>query len=199
MINLLPPKHSESIRFARQNTVLIKWLIGMAIATLILPIIMISGWFYINQQTKNVQKTINLNNQQLKAQNLVDVQKDAKEITGDITVINKILSQEIKFSELIKAIGDIMPTGTELGTLSLSNKVSGGIDIVAKAQYGSSVPLIVANLTDPQNKLFEKADVVSVTCETSLTKPLPCTVNLRAVFSKDAQTRFLSFPPGGKS
>ncbi len=198
MINLLPPSRAEAIRYGRQNSVLRHWLIGAAISIGGLIVIVFSGWVYLNQESGNFQKDINTTNQQLQAENLAQVQKDAKEITGDITVINKVLSQEIKFSELIQAIGNIMPPDTVLGTLSLSNKVSGGVDITANAKYGNSVPQIVANLTDPQNQLFTKADVVSVSCDSNPTQTYPCTVILRALFSKTAQTRFLSFPDGGK-
>ncbi|MBX4188694.1 hypothetical protein KW792_01185 [Candidatus Saccharibacteria bacterium] len=197
MINLLPPSRAESIRYGRQNATLRKWIFGALIAIGGLVVIVIAGWVYMDEQSKNLQKDIALTNQQLKAQNLESVQKDAKEISGDVQVINKILSQEIRFSELIKAIAGIMPPGTELGTMSLSNKVSGGIDIIAKSQYGSSVSLIVANLTDPQNQLFSKADVISVSCDPKPTEPFPCTVNLRALFSKTAQGKFISFPAGG--
>jgi hypothetical protein len=199
MINLLPPSRADAIRYGRRNSVLRVWLFGAAVAIGGLVLIIISGWIYLNQESTNIQKNIDITNKQLQAENLGQVQKDAKEVTGDITVINKILSQEIRFSELIQAIGNIMPPDTILGTLSLSNKVSGGVDISAKAKYGNSVPQIVANLTDPQNKLFMKADVVSVSCDSSPTQIYPCTVILRALFSKDAQTKFLSFPAGGKT
>jgi hypothetical protein len=38
-----------------------------------------------------------------------------------------------------------------------------------------------------------------VACDSNPTHNYPCTVILRALFSKTAQTRFLSFPAGGKS
>jgi len=199
MINLLPPSRADAIRYGRQNSTLMRWLAGAAIAIGGLVVIIFSGWLYLNQESKNLQKSIDISAKQLQAENLTQVQKDAKEITGDITVINKILSQEIRFSELIQAIGNILPPDTVLGTLSLSNKVSGGIDITANAKYGNSVPQIVANLTDPANKLFSKADVVSVSCDSNPTHTYPCTIILRALFSKDAQSKFISFPSGGKS
>lgn len=198
MINLLPPSKADAIRYGRQNSVLRHWLIGAAIAIGGLVVIIFSGWIYLNQESSNLRKGINLTTQQLQAENLSSVQADAKEITGDITVINKILSQEIRFSELIQAIGNIMPTDTVLGTLSLSNKVSGAVDITANAKYGNSVAQIAANLTDPQNQLFTKADVVSVSCDTNPTQAYPCTVVLRALFSKTAQTKFISFSAGAK-
>lgn len=198
MINLLPPSYADAIRYGRQNSVLRKWLIGTALAIGGLIVIIVSGWVYINQQSNNLQKSIDATNQQLKEQNLAQVQKEAKEITGDVNVIDKLLSQEVRFSELIQAIGDIMPPGTALGTLSLSNKVAGGIDLTANAADGASVAQIATNLSDPKNQLFTKADIVSVNCDNNPNQAYSCTVILRALFSTSAQTKFLSVPAGSK-
>jgi len=198
MINLLPPSYADAIRYGRQNSVLRKWLIGMATAIGGLIIILASGWVYIDQQSKGLQKSIDATNQQLQAQNLSQVQKDAKEITGDVAVIDKLLSQEVRFSELIQAIGNIMPPDTVLGTLSLSNKVAGAIDLTANAKNGASIAQIATNLSDPKNQLFSKADIINVNCDPRPNQPYPCTVNLRALFSASAQTKFLSVPTGGE-
>ena len=56
-----------------------EWADGAVAAIGGLIIIFTAGWIYINQQTKTLQKNIDTTNQQLKAQNLAQVQKDAKE------------------------------------------------------------------------------------------------------------------------
>jgi Tfp pilus assembly protein PilN len=193
MINLLPTSYAESIRYARQNTLLRTWLIGMAAATLGLVVIVAGGWVYINQQSHTLQKNIDTTNQQLKTQNLAGVQKDAKEITGDIKVINQVLGSEVHFSDLIQAIGNDMPPGTVLGSLSLS-KISGALDLSANAKDYNSAALISVNLSKAQNNLFSKVDIVNINCDSSSPKDYKCTVSLKALFSKDAQTKFLSVP-----
>jgi Tfp pilus assembly protein PilN len=192
MINLLPPEHAALIRYGRQNTVLRKWLIGVAAALAGLALIMLSGWFYINRQEASLQKSIDATNQQLKSQNLAKVQSDAKEITGDIKVINQVLGSEIRFSDLIKSIGQDMPPGTVLGSLSLS-KVSGALDLTASATNYTSAAQIAANLSDPKNGLFSKVDIISVTCSTG-GQAYNCSTTLKALFSADAKTKFLSVP-----
>ena len=198
MINLLPPSRAEAIRYGRQNTVLRGWLLGAAVAIGGLLVIMLAGWVYMNEQAKGLQKDIDVTNQQLKVQNLAGVQKDAKDITGDITVINKILSQEVRFSDLIQAIGNVMPPGTVLGTLSLSNKVTGALDLSASAKDYTSAAQIAVNLSDPSNKLFTKVDIVNISCSSNPTDAYKCDVSLRALFSSTAQSKFLSVPSGVK-
>lgn len=192
MINLLPPEHAATIRYGRQNTVLRKWLIGMGVAIIGLLLVLMSGWVYIDQQAKSLQKNINTTNQQLTAQNLAKVQADAKEITGDIKVINQVLSTEIRFSDLIQAIGKVMPQGTVLDSLTL-NKVTGAIDLSANATDYGTAAQIAANLSDANNGIFSKVDIISVACN-SVTPGYRCTTTLKALFSTTTKTKFLSVP-----
>jgi Tfp pilus assembly protein PilN len=196
MINLLPTEYAASIRYGRQNTMLRNWLIGMAAATAGLVVILAGGWVYINIQAKTLQKNINTTDQQLTAQNLTQVQKDAKEITGDIKVINQVLSTEVRFSDLIQAIGNDMPPGTVLGSLSIS-KVNGALDLSASAKDYQSAAQIAVNLSQSQNDLFSKVDIVNVGC-TNVVQAYPCSVTMRVLFSKSAQTKFLSVPKDTK-
>lgn len=199
MINLLPPEHAAFIRYGRQNTLLRKWLIGMAGAIVMLVIIISAGWFYINRQASSLQKGINTTNQLLKAQNLSKVQSDAKEITGDIRVINQVLSGEIRFSDLIQAIGGVMPSGAILSGLSIT-QVNGPLDLSVNSTNYATAAQVAANLSDPKNGLFSKVDVVSVTCnQTGSSTPgtssiYKCTIGLKALFSPDTKSKFLSVP-----
>jgi len=199
MINLLPPQNVSAIRYGRQNTVLRAWSLGAAVAVAGLLIILAAGWIYMSRQVKDLQANLNVTNQQLQAQNLSKVQADAKEITGDIKVIDKVLSQEVRFSDLIQAIGNDMPTGTVLGSLSLSNKVSGALDLSANAKDYASAAQIAVNLSNSQNNLFSKVDIINVGCSSGSTLTYKCTASLRVLFSKTAQTKFLSVPSGGQS
>ncbi|MGH7156549.1 MAG: PilN domain-containing protein [Candidatus Saccharimonadales bacterium] len=199
MINLLPPQHAAAIRYGRQNTVLRRWLLGMAAAVAGLVVLLSGGWVYMNSQTKNIQADVNVTNQQLQAQDLSKVQSDAKEITGDIKVINQVLSQEIRFSDLIQAIGNDMPPGTVLGSLSLSNKISGALDLSASATNYASATQVAVNLSNSQNNLFSRLDIISIQCSSGSTQTYKCTATLRALFSNAAKTKFLSVPSGDSS
>jgi Tfp pilus assembly protein PilN len=198
MINLLPPQNTAAIRYGRQNTTLRVWLIGACLAIAGLIIILAGGWVYIDHQSKSFQNEINRTNQQLQAQNIDKVRADAKEITGDINVIDKVLSQEIHFSDLIQAIGSYMPQGTVLGSLSLSDKVSGALDLTANAKDYASAAQIAVNLSDKKDDLFSRVDVISISCGSSLEKTYKCSSTFRALFSKTAQTKFLGVPTGTK-
>lgn len=196
MINLLPTSHAESIRYGRQNTTLRNWLLAMATAIGILILIIAGGWVYLDRQKRNYQSDISNTNQQLKAQNLAQVQKDAKEITGDIRVINQILSSEIRFSDLTQTIGTEMPSGTVLNSLSLSNKVNGALDLIANTIDYPSAAQVAVNLSQSQDQIFSKIDIVNINCNKTALSAYKCIATYRALFSKTAQTKFLSVAKG---
>jgi Tfp pilus assembly protein PilN len=199
MINLLPPEQANDIRYGRHNAVLRIWLISAAAAIVVLILILISGWFYIHRQAGTLQQAIDNTNAQLKAQNLTKVQADAKEITGDIKVINQVLGSEIHFSDLIQTIGQDMPSGAVLSSLKIG-KIVGALDLTANAKDYQSAAQVAANLSDPKNGLFTKVDVISVTCSSQDTQNnsqssiYPCTAILKALFSSEVKTKFLSVP-----
>lgn len=192
MINLLPPAYADSIRYGRINSKLGKWLLAMILAIVGLILILAFGWLYIRNQTISLQKDVDGLNQQLKAQNLDQVKKDAEEISESVKIINQVLSQEVRFSDLIQDIGKVMPPGTVLSSLTL-NKLSGGVNLTANARDQASAAQIAANLNDPRNMLFEKVDIVRINCPPeSNVSGYKCSTDLRVLFSKTAQNRYLN-------
>lgn len=195
MINLLPPEHSSRLNFLHQSSILRRWLVVLVIANIGLVLIFGFGWVYIGQQSKNLTKNLETAKQQLEAQDLAGTQKKAKDISSNIKVINQVLSREIRFSELISQIGSIMPPGTILTSLNIT-KIDGGLDLSASARDYNLAAQIAINLSDPENNIFDKVDIVNVNCPASSTSVYPCSGSFRALFSKAAQSRFLNVPGG---
>ena len=80
MINLLPPDYYTAIRYGRRNTILRRWLISMVAAIGGLLIIVLVGWLFLNNQAQSLQAGVTTGQQQLKDQELTQVQKDAAEV-----------------------------------------------------------------------------------------------------------------------
>lgn len=196
MINLLPPDYAMKIRYGRRNAGLLRWLAGAMLAIAGLGLIILSGWLLFNHQSGTLNGQIASAHAQLEAQNLVQVQKDADQISGDIKIINQVLSREINFSDLMQQIGKVMPPGSILGGLTLS-KVNGSIDLTASAKDYTTAAQVAVNLSDPKNGLFAGVDIVNINC-TSQSTNYRCSASLKALFSKDTQNKFLNVPSGAK-
>ena len=196
MINLLPPKTREDILYARRNTRLSKWIMATALGLVGIVIIVLGGTFYIRQSIKTYEKRVATAQEQLRIQKLDETQKRVQDISGSLKLVVQVLSKEVLFSKLLQQIGSAMPAGSSLASLSI-NKTQGGIDLNAVAKDYQTATQVQVNLQDPKNKIFDKAEIVSVTCSSNTTDPTyPCQITLKALFSKN--TPFLFINNSGK-
>lgn len=195
MINLLPRDYKLRLRYGRLNIRLIQWL-GISIIIIAgLILILGLGWLYMDQQIKSLNRSIATTQQQLKTQNLEGVRKQADEISQNIRVINQVLGREMRFSSLIQEIGKVMPSGTVLSSLTLSEKVTSAVDLNTIAKSSTAAAQIAINLSDPKNNIFAKVDIVNVNCSL-IEKTYPCTATFRALFDKKTPERFLNAAAG---
>ena len=194
MINLLPSDYKLHLHRGRLNLRLGRWLISSIVIVGGLILILSVGWLYMNQQTKDLDRSIAATQNQLKVQNLEQVRDQADEISQNIKVINQVLSREIRFSSLIQEIGQVMPPGSVLSTLTIPDKAN-AIDLNANTANADTAAQIAVNLSDPKHKLFTKVDIISVTCSTEK-NTYPCTASLRALFDNQTFKRFLNVAVG---
>lgn len=199
MINLLASKSKEDIMYARRNTQLLRYSVLALCVIAGIIAISLSGLFYMKQSQKQYAAQIARTEAQLKEQNLEETQKKVESISNNLKLTTQVLSREILFSKLLKQIGSVMPANTSLTDLKIG-KTEGGIDLTAIASNYDSATQIQVNLSDPANKIFDKADIINIVCNTNniLDPRYPCTVNIRARFIKDAPFYFIS-PKGTKS
>ena len=184
MINLLPPDIKHSLSYAKKNDQLRHWCMGLAITGLGTALVLLFGIFYIQQSTNNYVKQVERTKSDLETQKLPETQKKVEEISSTLKLTVSVLSREILFSKLLKQIGAAIPEHASLTGLSIS-KVSGGIDLTAAASDYNTATQVQVNLQDPANKIFDKADIISINCSSAdASDPrYPCTVSIRAQFA----------------
>lgn len=199
MINLLPPDIKQNVSFARRNTILVKWASVLMLAILGVVIISTAGFIYLRQTTNTQEIQLKQAQNELKAKKLEETQKHVQELSNSLKLVTQVLSREILFSKLITQIGSTMPANTSLSSLNI-DKVEGGIDLTAVSTDYNSATQIQVNLADPENKIFDKADLVSVNCNSgsSVDPKYPCTVIIRALFAKNNPFLFINTPKGGQ-
>ncbi|MFZ1324316.1 MAG: hypothetical protein WAQ57_04135 [Candidatus Saccharimonadales bacterium] len=195
MINLMPPDKKEVIWYARRNSILIKWVFGIAAAGLGVLLVGASGLFYLKHESKSYQQSIETTKTELTAQKEEETLKRAEEMKGSLQLAVDVLSKEILFSKLLSRVGQLLPPGTVLENLNLTNELQGGIDLsIGAVSYEAGVRAQV-NLADPNNGIFDKADIGAVTCDSGGTSDYPCVATLRLLFSKD-NNEFLKLNQG---
>ena len=201
MINLLPPDIKENLVYARRNTRLRHWAMGIFFSILGVVTIVSAGYLYLQSSIRSYTIQVEQGSEQLKAQKLEEVQGQVQDLTDSLKLVVQVLQREVLFSKLLSQIGSVLPSGSVLTNLSI-NKLSGGLDLQAAARDYQTATQVQVNLQDPKNKIFEKADIVNIQCLTddaarTAGSQYPCTVQLRALFSQN--NPFLFIQPASKT
>ncbi|HSX33261.1 MAG TPA: hypothetical protein VLF91_02915 [Candidatus Saccharimonadales bacterium] len=193
MINLLPPTTKENYRYARRNTTLLHWLVGIAIGVAGIGLVVGGGWIFLHQTVQAYRANNSSTSSQLRAQNVTQVQKNVEDISNNLKLVVKVLSREVLFSQLLTQIGSALPNGAVLTGLNIT-QTTGGIDLDAAAKDYQTASQIQINLADPSNKIFSKADLESIQCQpggTGLAAIYPCSVQIRAQFAPNNSFTFI--------
>ena len=195
MINLLPEEVKQNIIYARRNTKLRRWIIVFIFSIIGVGVITVFGLFYIHQNIASYTTQNDKTRQELTAEHLEDTQKQVQNISNNLKLVVQVLSREVLFSSLIKQIAVAIPPNAVLTNLDIS-KTQGGLDLTASAIDYNTASQVQVNLQDPNNKIFDKADLVNISCGKTSGSRYPCIVTVRAQF---AQSNPFLFINGGSS
>lgn len=190
MINLLPPGSKSMLVYARRNTQLIRFVIGAAIGAFGILLVTGAGMLYLNQEVNSYKDSIKQTEANLEKQDEKQVIAEVQGISDSLNLVVAVLGQEVLFSKLIQEIGSVMPSGTVLQDLSLSNELTGALTLQAGAVSSTAASQVQVNLRDPENNIFSEADLETIECtppdpdSTEPPDPYPCTVTVKALFAK---------------
>src|SRR5438270_9273252 len=182
MINLLPQEMKENYSYARKNVELRRWVIMFAVALVGLGLVGTYGLLSLHQATNNYQRQISDSQTLLQKEDLKGTQAHIQDISDSFKLVVKVMGQEILFSKLLEQMGTVMPPNSGLAGLTITD-TTGGMDIVANAADYNTATQVQVNLADPHNKIFSKADIVSINC--SQDGAYPCKVQIRALFAQN--------------
>jgi len=158
MINLLPPEIKTNISFARRNVTLAQ-LVVLTSLTLVAALGIVGfGVFIMNADQSALEKSIETKTQSL--QSYIETEKKAQVLASDIDTAGKILAREVRFSEVLKLIGSILPDGASLRNLQLTND-----DLPVKLTTFINDKALAPTLRNniEESDLFDAADLESLT------------------------------------
>jgi len=192
MINLIPTEYRKDILYARQNATLRGWILVLSISLVGVIIIVACGFLFLQNEVRNQSKTLASSQANLKSQDIEGTTKKLDEISTNTKLILQVLDREILFSKLLRQLGSILPANTALQQIEIAD-LKGGLELQAGASSIESATQLQLNLQDPNNKIFQKADIENINC----TKPkedsqYPCTVQLRALFNDSNPYKYIT-------
>lgn len=197
MINLLPPEIKKSYRYGMANVRLVRWVVAGIVALAGLGVLGTYGWLSLHQDINRYQGEVTAKQQKLKQEKQKETYAEVQNITSNFRLVVQVLSKEVLFSKLLSQMAQAMPSGAYLTDLNIA-KVEGGISITAQTTDQQTATQVQVNLADPDNKIFAQADIDNITCVAKNAKDAshPCTVNIRALFSKDNPFLFINQKAG---
>jgi len=210
-LNLMPPESKTDIMYARRNKKMLKYCFMVLAVIAAMGVVVVFGSFYIDRSKTSLQSSIDNTNSIIVSEKLASTQKDVSSLSDGLKLIVQILQKEIRFSKLLQQIGSVIPSRTLLTSIVLSDQINNALDLQARAIDYNTATQLQINLSDPNNKLFDKVDVVSISCtpptvssgtltpDSLLSLNYPCTATLRALFKKDASFLFINGPSAAKT
>ncbi len=190
MINLLPFTQRHEIEFARHNTQLAHWIFAIIIIIAGLGVFLGAGYFYLSESINQYTVEVSEKRELLQTNELEATEARVEELSNNLNLILDVLSRQVLFSKLLPQVGAVMPPGSVLSNIEIA-EIEGGIDLIGLARDYRTATQTQVNLEDPSNKLFQKVDIVSISCDGD-DDTYPCTVNLRALFAEDNEFLLLN-------
>jgi Tfp pilus assembly protein PilN len=151
------------------------------------------GLLKLQQSTTHYNNQIASTQKLFQQEDFAGTQKQVQNISSSFRLVVKVLGQEVLFSELLKQIAATIPPNANLTSLNI-NQTQGGIEIAADATNYNTATQVQVNLADPANKIFSKADIENISCNSAnaVNPRYPCTVNIRALFSPNNPFLFIN-------
>jgi|GEM_PF-262052 len=218
MINLLPPDLKAEYRYARLNLRLRNWAFGGLAGLVGLAALAAFGLLFLSHSA-DVYRDINANKATvLKSQHADTVAQQVNTLSGNLSLMVKVLSKQVLFADLLKQLGTVTPPDVVLTGLSISQGEN-ALNITAQSKTYEAGTQLFTNLNTPDNRIFSKADLQGVSCNpvtdsgsgalgsglaggaynsgsgnTSSGSPTtyPCSVSIRALFVRDSPFLFIN-------
>lgn len=197
MINLLPPEVKAQYRYASYNTRLRGWLIAVCLVLVGMAAISGAGLLYLRQISHSYDQQIADSTASLKRQKIDQTRTEVNSISSSLKLSVQVLSKEVLFSQLLKQLATLTPANTSLSSLNISQDQT-ALDIVANTTDYNAATQLQVNLADPNNKIFSKADIITISCggndttTGSTPSKYPCSVTIRALLAKDNPFLFIN-------
>ena len=160
MINLLPYDAKKEIRAARLNVILSRYIIVTLLAFVFL-VLLLGGSYVILTQTKNsAEQLIDVNSSKADVYSTTKAQVDS--LSAGLSETKLILDKEVLYSKVLINIGQQMPPGTVLGSVTLNTASFAGTPVTLKAYAKSTDDAVALRQKFQTSAIFSNVNFDSV-------------------------------------
>jgi hypothetical protein len=198
MINLLPTEAKEEARYGRRNRKLAFASGAICLMIVALGALTLFGQYYLSQSKNQYNASGLVVIQRIKDQNLEQSQKGLEALAVNFKIASQLLGKQILFSKLFPKLAEIIPKGAYVRQLSIDEKSTYlQFEIGAPTRELANQGYI--NVADPKNGLFEKADLLDISCSdpsattSTIDQATACTATVKALFRNDSPFLLLNY------
>jgi Tfp pilus assembly protein PilN len=158
MINILPTHVKEQLSYSKHNVKLRRYVMLTLVMVLTLSGVLFLGYRYANNQTVDLQK--NLVEQQKQRGAFKDTEAKVQSLQSNISLIEKLFTQQTKFSVLINDLAAVLPAGTYINNLTLTGDDKKPLKLLVTANNFATAGLVRNALL--QSSRISTVDIQSI-------------------------------------
>jgi hypothetical protein len=182
MINLLPNETKQSIRAARTNTLLVKYIIFIGFATAFLAIACVASYLLLNNSRIVAEKAID--GFISKNSSYSPISSRADKLRADLVTAKSILDSQISYSTIITGIAACLPVGTILESpLEISDETVGTpMELTVHSALASDETVLKSNFD--KSSLFSGYKLSTITNNPSGSTEYPIIIKFSITINK---------------
>jgi len=181
MINLLSDERKDDIRAARANVIILRYM-----AIILLALIFISGALYVSysllQVTMKSNKEIIASND-VKADIYSETRQEVDTLSAKLNDAKTILNQEVRYSQVLVQIGQLMPAGTVLDEMTLTTASFNGAPVELTAYAKSTTEVSALQSQFQSSPLFSQVTLKGTDTSNGITG-YPVKISLTVIMNR---------------
>jgi Tfp pilus assembly protein PilN len=163
MINLLPPQIKQEMRYSRFNATLIGYVKIIATVCLLLAGALLGGRYYLNQKIEAANAHVKDAEKQIT--DYKPLRDKATQLSSRVNSIITVQKSQARFSELLNDLGEFMPQGTSISSITLTGDDTKPVRLVVAAVDYKTALSFRDNIT--RSKRISAADIEQISKQTS--------------------------------
>ncbi|MBL8158911.1 hypothetical protein JNJ66_00470 [Candidatus Saccharibacteria bacterium] len=195
MINLLPPEVKREFRAGRVNTLLIKYLITMAVAAV--AIMAVFGVSLILNERNKADYTLLRQDSEKQLGKLNEIKAQVQQFNANVDRVKGIYSKELILSNAVVSISKALPPGAIIGTISLdAAQIDKPLSLTIQTDSFNKGAIVKENFEI--SGVFKDIKLGGITGDPrTSTGQYPYTVNITATLKPEALKSQAATPPEG--
>lgn len=182
MINLLPNEAKQSIRAARTNTLLLKYIIFIGFAAAFLALSCVTSYLQLNK-IKNIAENA-ITGFIAKNSSYSPISSKADKLKADLITAKSILDNQISYSAILTGITSSLPADTALESpLSInSSSIGAPMTLIVHSKLSTDEAKLKENLS--KSSLFSNYKLNNVTNNPDSSTDYPIIINFSITINK---------------